>query len=254
MLNVVTIVEKGLYKVNNEDRALINNQIFDEIQFEVCLNESVGLFAIADGVGGCNAGEVAAEETLKKMAEIYPFQSKHYEETLHTAIQRSEKYLVHLAEDNQKYSGMATTLTGLILDDKVIITFNLGNSRVYRYRNGLLRQLTHDDSIIQELLDSGILENTEQAESNVKNVITKYIGSTGRNFKPSIVKHEMSVQKHDIFCLSSDGIHDFVTIEEMETILSEEKSLMDKAITLVKLAKNHAEHDNISIILIEEVG
>lgn len=254
MLNVVTIVDKGLYKVNNEDRALINNQFFDEIQFEVWLNESVGLFAIADGVGGCNAGEVAAEETLKMMAEVYPLQGKDYEATIYTAIQNSENHLFQLAEDNQQYSGMATTLTGLILDDNEIITFNLGNSRVYRYRNGLLRQLTHDDSIVQELLDGGILEHIEHAESNVKNIITKYISSTGKNFKPSIAKHEMVIQKQDIFCLSSDGIHDFVSIEEMETILSEEKSLMDKAITLVEMAKNHDEHDNICIILIEEVG
>lgn len=254
MFNVVTIVDKGLYKANNEDRALINNQIFDEIQFEVWLDESKGLFAIADGVGGCNAGEVAAEETLKKMAELYPFQSKDYEATIHTAIQNSEKRLFELAEDNRQYGGMATTLTGLILDNNEIITFNLGNSRVYRYRNGLLRQLTHDDSIVQELVDGGILENIERAESNVKNIITKYIGSMGKHFKPSIVKHEMVVQTQDVFCLSSDGIHDFVSVEEMEMILSEDKSLIDKAITLVEMAKRQSEHDNISIILIEEVG
>lgn len=254
MLNIVTIVDKGLYKTNNEDRALINNQIFDEIQFEVRLYETEGVFAVADGVGGCCAGEVAAEETLKKIASLYPFKSEDYETTIYKAIYECEQHLFQLAQDNHQYSGMATTLTGLILTDSRIITFNLGNSRVYRYRNGLIRQLTHDDSIVQELVDGGILENTERMDSNVKNVITKYVGSRGKHFKPSIVNHEIVIQPKDIFCLLSDGIHDFISVEEMEDILSEEKTLMDMANTLVEKAKSHKEHDNICIILIEEVG
>lgn len=253
MFKVATVVDRGLYKSNNEDRVLINNHVYDEIQFTVELEKSDVLLAVADGVGGENAGEIAASETLKRIANIYPLSDMDYERTFNNVIAACGEHLTKLAMQNIEYEGMATTLSGLVIYNDSIVTFNLGNSRVYRYRNGMLRQLTHDHSTVQEMVDAGMIDNSKHDDIFCKNVITKYIGSNGEKFDASIVAHEIILQAGDIFCLSSDGIHDFVSIDEMEIVLDKNNKLIDKAIELVDMAKSQINHDNISVILLEVV-
>lgn len=253
MFRVATIVDKGLYKANNEDRVLINNHVYDEIQFDVELVNSDVLLAVADGVGGENAGEIAASETLKRISNIYPLSDMDYEKTLNSVITDCCDHLTELALQNIEYEGMATTLAGLVIHKEAIFTFNLGNSRVYRYRNGMLRQLTHDHSVVQEMVDAGLLDNSKRDDISCKNIITKYIGSNGIKFDPSIIEHEIILQVGDIFCLSSDGIHDFVSIDEIERVLDKHTKLIDKAVELANVAKSKTDHDNLSIILLEVV-
>lgn len=251
LFKVAAIVDKGLYKSNNEDRILINNRVYDEVQLMDELSVSNILLAVADGVGGENAGEVAADETLKEMVRHYSLIDADYKKGLDEVIRKCFMRLLEIALSRSECEGMATTLTGLFMRQNLVVTFNLGNSRVCRYRNGMLRQLTHDHSGIQEMVDTGMVSRDNLKDVSERNVITKYIGSNGKIFHADIIKHDITMQAGDVFCLYSDGIHDYVSESEIESILNKKEILINKAREITDIAKLKLNHDNISIVLLE---
>lgn len=203
-------------------------------------------FALADGMGGHKAGEVAAQKTIdfltKSIKEIIHPQKKANIPTkdliyhLRSAIE-NVNHLVHtegLANDHLR--GMGTTLCCLYLYDESVIYAHVGDSRIYRFRDNELKQLTQDHSLL-----------TEYKQGFFKNIITRAIG-TSRTVEPEIAS--VTVQENDIFFMSTDGLTDCVTLDEMETILKTRHSLRKKAKLFIKLAKKKGSHDNITLLLI----
>ncbi len=233
------ISDIGLTRQNNED-------LWTEIP-KKCF------YALADGMGGHNAGEVAAKLTIEDLCasvNAFPLLKISTEEVLSSlkkAILRANLKVYQLAGANPSLNGMGTTLCCFLLHEKNLIYAHVGDSRIYRYRNGLKR-MTKDHSLREELYTKGEIKEGQIASYPHKNVITKAIGTTAY-VQPDIEVTEVAPQ--DIYFLCSDGLTDRVSDSEIAHTIREADSLENASHALVSLAKSKGGHDNITILMIK---
>jgi protein phosphatase len=219
-----------------------------------------GLVILADGMGGYNAGEVASEmlvsrlaENLVELDELFS-QSEQAPERLdivqelefRIAVVNEEIY--ELAHSDTRYIGMGTTLVlGLFAHD-FLITAHVGDSRCYRLRQGELTPLTRDHSLLQAQIDCGLITPEEARFSNIRNLVTRAVGVE------SMVESEFNgydVDDNDIYLFSSDGLHDTLTDSEIAHVLNTQHGGLSKvAERLVEEANARGGQDNISVILV----
>ncbi|NGX30761.1 MAG: Serine/threonine phosphatase stp [Chlamydiae bacterium] len=237
--------DMGFYRKKNEDAfALI-----DECAF----------FVLADGIGGHPSGDVAAKQAVKTLCEL--IKEKHVQflkEKIHIEkIKRAFKTLIHqtnehvftLSQSKQLLLGMGTTLACAYFFEEFLVYAHVGDSRIYRIRENELEQLTQDHSYVQELLDQGLISETESKKHVKRNVITKAIG-TKMHVQPSIQLSEC--QEKDIYLLCSDGLHDVLTNGQMEEIINRSDDLEIAANLLINAAKRKGSRDNITVLFIEK--
>lgn len=213
-------------------------------------------YALADGMGGHKAGEVAAQETvvylcscISKMFKKNPFlKPQDISQNLSNFIKHSNTRIYQLGKENNSYKGMGTTLSSLLFYNKFLIHAHVGDSRIYRYRDNKLIQMTYDHTLKNKLLDSGNLQEHIEKGLRYKNVLTKAIG-TFKNIMPDI--GITRVFAGDIYLMCSDGLSDFVTDEEISCVLKQEPSLEIAAKTLIDLAKKNQGSDNITVLLMK---
>lgn len=213
-------------------------------------------FALADGMGGHNAGEIAAKETIQSLSQAVQkiskggkkseLSSKEFIEFLQTAIENANQRVFQLGKEDTSLQGMGTTLCCLYLYQDSVIYAHVGDSRIYRYRGGELSQLTEDHSLLSELLSSGQIE--KPSAMPFKNVITRAIGTSSKVL-PEIAS--ATAKAGDIFFMCSDGLTDFVSVWEMETILGSRMSMKKKVEALIERAKEKGSHDNITLLMIK---
>lgn len=247
MFKVSACCDNGNAKKINDDRILVNQHVFATGTVSESINENFLCCAVCDGVGGKPMGFRAAEIACEKLADI----NKHtFRESLKRTIREANDDILFNANDDCR--GMATTATGIILCDDEVVTFNIGNSRVCRFRNGFLRQLTVDHTRVQNLLENGFITEEQLKDRKDKNVITRFLGNENYDSRPADVCFQpIKVMERDVFLICSDGLSDYVSIDKIEDILSQEKSLDEKAHMLTKEANDTGGYDNISVILIE---
>jgi protein phosphatase len=244
-LKLWAVSDKGCVRENNEDMAMIGEDIFRDAfrEMEIDLNKDQVLFiAVADGMGGHNAGEVASEIVLRQISErIKTLTSGLNEEDLKDKFSLWAKEIhSHIWEEGNKdinKKGMGSTLIGLLFYEGRVYYINVGDSRLYRYRGGFLVQLSRDHSLQEAMGDKSIASN----------IILNSFGGGEKifiDFAPAGGK----ILNGDVFLLCSDGLSDMLTDDEIETILNNEKeNPVDK---LLNEAKNKGGKDNITIILI----
>jgi len=195
-------------------------------------------FALADGMGGHNAGEVAAKQTIQYLGSFVQknipqnISAKQAIALLKKGIQQTNQRIYTLGKSKPTLNGMGTTLCMLYLFPGYGIYAHVGDSRIYRYRDQELKQLTQDHVAYK---------------NEVKNVLTRAIGS-GQQVQPEIAC--ASVQVGDLFFLCSDGLSDFISSEQIEKILQSSISLKRIAKRLVELAKEKGSSDNITVVLV----
>jgi serine/threonine protein phosphatase PrpC len=208
------------------------------------------LFAIADGMGGAQAGEVASglaaavlEETRLDAAAGNGGEA-HIEELIREANRR----VFQRSNEDAATSGMGTTMTVALVDDAAgTIAFgHVGDSRAYRVRDGQLDQLTDDHSLVGELMRSGKL-SPEEAESHPqRSVITRALGT-----EPDIDVDTFTVEaeEDDLFLLCSDGLTDMVSDREILSVLQGSEELQTAARALVEAANAVGGEDNITVVV-----
>lgn len=244
-LNIKAICDKGRIRQNNEDMILIGNTIVRDskihIEKEISDINKIFFTAVADGMGGHNAGEIASELVLKEFSKrIELLESNLSEKELREKFQNWAKEIHHivLEEGNKDINkkGMGTTLIGLLFYNVNIFYINVGDSRLYRFRNGYLMQISKDHSL-QEITGNKTIPS---------NIIVNSFGGGDDIF----IDFERSgkILNQDLFLLCSDGLSDMLTEDEIENILKQEKDPVDK---LFLEALNKGGKDNISIVLIE---
>jgi len=215
----------------------------------------IGFFAIADGMGGHQAGEVAARECITSLCKIVKkIRSKKKKlsltetrSSLHKAIEQVNDIIYKLGHANPELKGMGTTLCCMQFHEQGVVFAHIGDSRIYRYFDGKLIQLTTDHSLMRELIDLGQLSEGQAPEFLYKNIITKAMG-TEPHIEPSILVSE--VTDHDTFLMCTDGLSDLLTPAEIESILSQDLPVVEAAKILVKTAKAKGGFDNITVVLI----
>ena len=151
MLRYISIVNRGLVHETNDDTALIGHNIISNGKIEGVCEENNEIFAIADGVGGLKCSELASREVLRTISECKPQD----QDDLLCKIQNANWNILKIRDKKKLFPNISSTLCIATILDEKIVTYNLGNSRAYRFRDGILLQMTKDQTKVQKLYDAG---------------------------------------------------------------------------------------------------
>jgi PPM family protein phosphatase len=211
----------------------------------------LGFFAIADGMGGHNAGEIAAQKTIdfltRRLKSILKPDIMELIIEFRYAIEKANQHIQTMGSENKEYEGMGTTLCSLIWTQDAIVYAHVGDSRIYRLRKKKLVLLTQDHSLLAKWLSTGKLAEDCTTPFPYKHVITRSIGGCGKaNPEIAIATYE----EGDLFFLCSDGLSDVLSTEEMEQILNAETSLETIARKLIQSAKIKGGSDNMTVVMV----
>ena len=227
----------GIGKTENEDRMILGRSVIAGGSFFT--NIESGMVAIADGVGGNNAGAVASHFVAERLSKANTVDLE-----LLTKINAD---LILLSQTNPKYSNMATTLAGVHFAEGRTLVFHIGNTRVYTLQGGkYLKQLTVDDTTFHYLITSGQLSAEEADSFEKKNEIIACLGGG----TPTLFKAKLS--NEDIvstIMLTSDGIHDFLSTDELEDVIDEFGISLNACEKLIELARHNGSTDDASVIM-----
>ncbi|MEN9654813.1 MAG: protein phosphatase prpC [Chlamydiota bacterium] len=208
-------------------------------------------FALADGMGGHLAGEVAAQETISFLTEHIRQQRlsscTEWIIELRDAIERVNRHVYRMGRSEKSLSGMGTTLCCMVWTADGVVYAHVGDSRVYLYRQQKLTLLTQDHSLLTRWFGSRRYANMPKGGSAYKHVITRSIG-TGPKANPEVAS--VATEPHDLFFLCSDGLTDVVSLAEMESVLNQTTDLEQAGKKLVEIAKIKGSSDNMTVLLI----
>jgi serine/threonine protein phosphatase PrpC len=216
------------------------------------------LYAVADGMGGAAAGEVASKAAVEVLDDAF---SRYAEQlssgarvvpvaTLIDKAMRLANRRVHTAAQSEARRGMGTTLTCLaILDDKAYLG-HVGDSRAYLFRGGTIYQLTKDHSWVEEQIEQGLLTPEQGEHHEWRNLITRALG-TRPQVSADII--ESDVKAGDVYVLASDGLHGIVKPEEIAAELGRTKERQHAVDYLIALANERGGPDNITLVVAEVI-
>jgi serine/threonine protein phosphatase PrpC len=233
----------GVVRSGNEDSYLMSSER--------------GLFVVADGMGGHAAGEVASEMAARIIAEEFrPARGMSDEELMSqlvAAIRAANESIFHRTLSEHDKRGMGTTATVLNLLPRRYLIGQVGDSRAYLLRGGVLTQLTKDHSYVQEQVDAGRLTPEEARVHPYANVITRCVGSSS-DVVPDIYVGTLDVG--DLLLLASDGLTGMLDDEDVREIMMSGLNLEDMVDALIVAANHRGGLDNVTTILvrIEEVA
>ena len=216
-----------------------------------------GVYLVCDGMGGAAAGEIASslavDETLNHLSRRIGsgVETGNLVHLAEEAIGIANDAIYKRAERNYKLSGMGTTLVGLIVDERRVLVFNVGDSRCYLLRNSKIQQLTMDHSLVEEQVRLGRMTHSEALRSPLKNVITRALGTQSR-VTPDVFERE--AEPGDLFLLCSDGLTRELSDSQIESVLRSDLTLAVQCTKLVEAAMNAGGNDNITCLLVRVDG
>jgi PPM family protein phosphatase len=209
------------------------------------------LFAVADGMGGAQAGEVASRLAAAAFREYHEADQLAPDERLQAIIKEANRRIYDRARRDSDASGMGTTVTAALLMRGQVILGHVGDSRAYRIRDGELEQLTEDHSLVGDLMRSGRLTAEEAEAHPQRSVITRALGTDP---EVDVDTQSVDVRPGDLFLLCSDGLTTMVGDEDILGILAAAPTLDDAARELVRAANTGGGEDNVTVVLFGVVG
>jgi serine/threonine protein phosphatase PrpC len=205
------------------------------------------LFAVADGMGGAQAGEVAsriAAGAFEKRGRVSAEEPA--EGTLEQIAQSANRETHQLAQEDSSRAGMGTTLTAAMVDGQQVAVGHVGDSRLYLFRDGQIERMTRDHSLVEEFVRQGKL-TPEQAEKHPqRSVITRALGPEN---SVEVDTFRIPARDGDVFLLCSDGLSGMVSDDDMRAILEAGGPLDEAAKALVEAANDNGGRDNITAVL-----
>jgi protein phosphatase len=228
-------------------------------------DEKIALAVLADGMGGHLGGEMASAITVSTVLEIISKNANKFntgetdDETgysmesvvIHDAVTQANENVHDSSEAHAQYRGMGTTVVVVMFYDNRFTVAHVGDSRLYRLRDGELEQITRDHSLMQELIDRGFYTPEQARNSLNKNLVTRAIG-IDNNVQIDIQEDVAMV--NDIYLLCSDGVNDMLEDYLIESILLDNSNDLEKAASeIIRQANEHGGKDNISAILVKPV-
>ena len=240
-LEYFSATDTGRARNNNED--------------SVAVDEASHLVVLADGMGGYNAGEVASgmatsfikTELGRWLAEASDNASDtDVRRAMDICVDNANRAIFNAANSNPQYAGMGTTLVVGVFRDGRLLMGHVGDSRGYRLRGGRLAQITHDHSLLQEQIDSGLITAEQAAFSANKNLVTRAVGVEDTVL---LETHLHDVLPGDTYLLCSDGLSDMLDDESIAQLLQSSDALTEVAAALVDAANDAGGKDKISVVL-----
>ena len=239
-MDVSCITDKGKYRKNNED-AFLN------------LKDN-HVFAVADGVGGQNAGEIASKIAVRSLAmsveKETPPKGDHHSVAsfFRRAYWKANMSILNFASNDDTKAGMATTLVCAYVDKNYVYIFNTGDSRAYLWREGRLGQITKDHTYVYELLRGGYITEEEARNHKDGHVITQALGVQDFNYPDYFL---IEVKADDVILLSSDGLHGELSNSKISRLIQEDDDAEKINHKLLDAALEAGGRDNITIISIK---
>ena len=226
LVEVAHLSDTGRVRHHNEDRSVASSRIL----------------AVADGMGGAKAGEVAAQvavDAVSGLATVDP-------ESVRRAIERANRSIRRMASEDPDKSGMGTTMTAAVVRDGQLDVIHVGDSRAYLWRDGALSQVTEDHSVVGELVRRGSI-TAEEAESHPhRNVITRALGAEAEVQADTVTA---GLRDGDVVLLCSDGLSSYVPEADIAAALEAAPTLADAARALVDRANAAGGVDNVTVVL-----
>ncbi len=248
-IEIAAVTDVGRKRTHNEDT--------------IASDPELGVAILCDGMGGYKAGEVASQLAVQMVMEDLRAGLRQARTSTTTdddsgfspeslllkeSIEKANEAIFRTAQSQPQCQGMGTTLVSAAFYDDRMAIAHVGDSRLYRLRNGVLEQLTSDHSLLQELVDKGFYTPEEAKQSLNKNLVTRAVGI---ELKVTPDVQEEVVLPGDLYLLCSDGLSDLVNDDEIHLTLGKySANLAEAAKALVQLANDHGGKDNISVILV----
>lgn len=237
-MKIIAVTRKGMNKTENEDRIVVGKTVLAGGTLS-CEMES-GILAVADGVGGNNGGAAASGFVADRLCALPDITAG--------ALQEINAALLALSMEKTEYNGMASTLSGILFSEGKNRLFSVGNTRVYLLQSGrYLKQLTEDDTVLNYLLTSGQLAPEEAEGFDRKNEITACFGGGAADL------FQMKISDIDAVTapvlITSDGIHDYVSVDQMEEIIGEHGLTETACEEMISQARVSGSCDDSSIII-----
>ena len=223
-MHAICFTHRGKKRTTNQDALLAGGRVAAGESMEACgrasLDAERSLFVVVDGMGGYEGGEVAAkivvETLLDSLPPSLPSSKEDAEGEVRRALDDAARRMEAATREDMRLASMGTTLAGLWADDARAFVFNCGDCRVYRYRGRFLEKLSHDHSEVQELVDTGMIDEEEMRRHPRKNVVTSAVQAGGF---PALFFREYRRVAGDAFLLCSDGVWEALSVDEMEECL-----------------------------------
>jgi len=229
----------GLARSGNEDSALTGSS----------------LLAVADGMGGHAGGEVASKIAITTLSSMVPvltapdIDTDSIEDLLLNSLHTIDDGISRVSRDEIELRGMGTTLTALLIRDGRVALLHVGDSRCYRLRGNTFEQLTHDHTVLQELLDSGTISISEAQDHPQRSMLTQVLMGEG-SIAPVLMVYE--VNSKDRFLLCSDGLSSVLTEKEIKSLLK--KSNRDDAVeALIEATYVNGAPDNVTVVVADVI-
>ena len=239
------VTEKGVMP-HNEDALLIKDSVIDSGSSEQTIAPPF-IAAVSDGVSGERSGELASKMCLELLRDVDYSGDMKLDEALLSIHRRLAEY----SESDPEMHNMQATLCGFAVDESNnILTFNVGDSRLYRYRGGRIRQISRDQSLVQLLIDEGAITREERREHVHRNIIFPVFGNVKSTPKVDTVSIDGGMEYGDLLLLCTDGLSDYVSALDIEEILELPKSLKSRLHLLVDKALENGSKDNITVIAV----
>lgn len=239
----------GCVREINEDLA---QTVLDWPQAPASLDSLIALgghlFAVADGMGGHAAGDVAARTAIDALFQAYySYDEQAIDANLRAAIARGNEAIRQKASADTMLAGMGTTLVAAVLHEQTLTVAHVGDSRAYLFREGHLERLTRDHSWVEEQRRAGVLNDEEARRHPYRNVVTRSLGPD-RDAHPDLL--HVDVQPHDLLLLCSDGLSNLLTDEELQRFMAA-YSLDEAADNMLELALERGAPDNVTFVLVQ---
>lgn len=221
------------------------------------IDESLGLFMVADGMGGHAGGEIASRLCVESMQATISSSNllsrtdlshpcPEILSKLSIAVNKASSDIYEHSLEDPSLRGMGTTATAVKIIDNYAYTAHVGDSRLYLIRRGFIFQMTYDHSLVSEQVRAGILTPEEAEVHHLKNVITR---SVGYQEEEDVDTALLKIEKNDLLLLCSDGLHGKISDAEISReISSHGKQAVN---TLVRLANDRGGEDNITAVIVE---
>ena len=245
MIKAYGKTDKGKMREINEDGFYITEDQFSKLQ----------LFILADGMGGCNAGEIASNQAITSARkyietnfENTPKDRENLMKLIKSSIEYANMVVYEESLKKEELEGMGTTLEVCLIYNNRAYIGHVGDSRIYRIRNDFMRKLTQDHSYVEKLVQEGTITKEQAEHHEKKNILMKALGCNAYVEPDVMVK---GFQKEDILVICSDGLTNMVNIQDINKIVKANFELATRE--LIELANQNGGIDNITIITIKNL-